>query len=88
MTAADYIGLLDWTARKIAPGKRGSTSEEAPPIFDRLRINPAAWCELVTNFGILFSLVAGQPQRVDEFRSRGRSSRFHLRSDARELLAK
>lgn len=86
MTATDYVQLLDWTSRQIMPGKRGSTPIEAPPIFDRLRIKPAAWCELVTNFGILFSLVAGQPHRVDEFRSRGRRSRFHLRSRTRTLL--
>ena len=86
MTAADYVQLLDWTARRIVPGKRGSTPIDAPPIFDRLRMKPAVWCELVTNFSILFSLIAGQPHRVDEFRSRYRGSRFHLRCTARTLL--
>ena len=86
MTTADYLQLLDWTARQIVGGKRGSTPADAPPIFARLRIKPEVWCELVTNFGILFSLVAGQPHRVDQFRSRRRRSRFHLHPTTRELL--
>ena len=87
MTAADYLQLLDWTARQVAPGKRGSTPEEVPPIFERLQIKPTAWCELVTNFGTLFSLIAGQPHRVDEYRSRHRRSRFHIPRPTRDLLA-
>ncbi len=33
--------LLDWTARQIVTGKRGATPEDAPPIFERLKIKPA-----------------------------------------------
>ncbi len=33
---------------------------------------PAAWCELVTNFGIHFSLVAGQPRHNWFFKLRRR----------------
>jgi hypothetical protein len=65
---AAYIELLDWTARQIVNGKRGVTPDDAPPIFERLKIKPTVWFELVTRFGKLFSLVAGQPHRVDEFR--------------------
>jgi len=83
---AAYVELLDWTARQIVTGKRGATPEEAPPIFERLKIKPAVWCELVTRFGKLFSLVAGQPHRVDEFRGRVRRKRYHVRQAARELL--
>ena len=42
--------------------------------LDRLKTNPAAWCELVARFGKLFSLVAGQPHRVDEFCSQVRKN--------------
>ncbi len=87
MPTAAYLELLDWTARQIVDGKRGSTPEDAPPIFERLKIKPAVWCELVTRFGKLFSLVAGQPHRVDAFRSRFRKKRYHLRQAARELLS-
>ncbi len=86
MPAAAYMELLDWTARQIVNGKRGATPEDAPPIFERLKIKPAVWCELVTRFGKLFSQVAGQPHRVDEFRGRLRKKRYRLRQAARELL--
>ncbi|MDX1930221.1 MAG: hypothetical protein SFV81_27080, partial [Pirellulaceae bacterium] len=39
--------LLDWTARQVVTGKRGATPEDAPPIFERLKIKPAVWLELV-----------------------------------------
>jgi REP element-mobilizing transposase RayT len=87
MSSADYVQLLDWTARQLAAGKRGSTPMEAPAVFDRLQIKPVVWCDLVTNFGRLFSLIAGQPHRVDAFRSLKRRGRFHLRRAARQLLA-
>ena len=85
--AAAYMELLDWTARQIVTGKRGATPEDAPPIFERLKIKPAVWCELVTRFGKLFSLVAGQPRRVDEFRGRLRKKHYHVRQAARDLLS-
>ena len=45
------------------------------------------WCELVTRFGKLFSLVAGQPHRVYAFRSQLRKNRYHVRQADRELLS-
>jgi hypothetical protein len=86
MTVSDYVALLDWTARQTVPGKRGSTSAEAPPILERLRLSPTAWCELVRDFGRLFSTVAGHPRTVDGARSRGGRRRFHLTSRVRELF--
>ena len=86
MPAAAYMELLDWTARHIVTGKRFSTPEDAPPLLERLKIKPAVWFELVTQFGKLFSLVAGQPHRVDDYRSRLRRRRYHVRQAARELL--
>ena len=87
MPTAAYMELLDWTARQIVTGKRGATPEDAPLIFERLKITPTVWCELVTRFGKLFSLVAGQPHRVDEYRGRLRKKRYHVRQAARELLS-
>ena len=86
LTETDYLQLLDWTSRQIALGKRGSPPSEAPPIFERLRIEPVAWCRLVSNFGSLFSLVAGRPSRVDAHRSRIRRHRFNLPAQTRQLL--
>ena len=79
--------LLDWTARQIVTGKRGATPEDAPLIFERLKITPTVWYELVTRFGKLFSLVAGRSHCVDEFRGRLRKKLHHVRQAARELLS-
>ncbi len=87
MTTADYLQLLDWTARQIVPGKRGSTPVDLPPIFQRLQISSEAWCELVRDFEKYFSLVAGMPENVDNYRSRVSQRSFELRPSARDLLA-
>jgi len=88
MTTLEYIELLDWTARQIAPGKGGKTPQDAPPIFERLKlgISAATWSEMVSNFGRLFKLVAGRPQAVDSHRSRRRHRRFAMSQSARQLL--
>lgn len=87
LTAAEYVQLLDWTARQLVPGKVGATPADAPSIFERLHLRRDVWCELVRNFGSYFSLVAGRVQCVDEYRSRTRRQRFHLKRRTRELLA-
>ena len=81
-----YLELLDWTARQLAPGKHGFTPQDTPPFFDRLTIEPAAWCKLVSRFGKLFFQVAGHPQTVDSTRTRSGNHRFHLPRATRELL--
>ncbi|MEZ6138196.1 MAG: hypothetical protein R3C53_25205 [Pirellulaceae bacterium] len=86
MTSAAYLDLLDWTARQIAPGKRGATPNETPAIFERLGISAEVWCELVSGFGRLFSVVAGRPQSVDDHRSLRRRQRSYLKQTTRELL--
>ena len=53
--------LLDWTTRQIVTDKRGATPEDAPPLQVRLKIKPTLCYKWVTQFGKLFSLVAGQP---------------------------
>jgi len=86
ISVADYLELLDWTARQTVPGKRGSTPADAPPILERLQVSATTWCELVSNFGRLFSTVAGHPRIVDSTRSRRGHRRFHLTARIRELL--
>ena len=87
MSTADYLSLLDWTARQTRSGKRGSTPTHLAPVFDRLGITAEIWCRLVKDFGKLFSVVAGQPQRIDEHRSKSNSRRYRTRQETRELLA-
>ena len=43
---ADYLELLDWTARRNVPGKH-RTAAGVPPILVRLGLDRATWCELV-----------------------------------------
>ena len=83
----EYLQLLDWTARDIVAGKRGSTPEHVPPILARLSLGPNTWTWMVRNFGRLFFHVAGQPRTVDQYRSPVRQRRFHVRGEARQLLA-
>ena len=46
-------------------------------IIERLKIESEVWCELVSGFGRLFSLVAGRPDHIDNYRSGKRGCRFH-----------
>jgi hypothetical protein len=87
MSVVDYLALLDWTARQTAPGKCGSTPVDSPPILERMKLSPTVWCELVSDFGRLFSTVAGHPRIVDGSRSRHGRRRFHLTGRLRELFA-
>ncbi len=87
MSTADYLSLLDWTARQTQTGKRGLTPRQFAPLFDRLRISAEIWCRLVKDFGKLFSVMAGQPQRIDEHRSKDSSRRYRARQETRELLS-
>ncbi len=86
MPVEDYLELLDWTARQIAPGKRGGTPTGLPPILVRLGLDTATWCELVSDFGQLFCSVAGHPEGVDSMRRPRTHRRYPPRRRARELL--
>ena len=87
MSVEDYVALLDWTARQPVTGKRGVTPADKPAILERLGLESDVWCELVRDFGTLFSLVAGRPAAIDQARTRGRQARFHTRPRTRELLS-
>jgi len=86
MPIEDYLELLDWTARQVVPGKRGSTPSSLPPVLARLGLDAACWCELVSDFGRLFCSVAGRPECIDSMRCHRTQRRYHLRRRARELL--
>jgi hypothetical protein len=86
MSLEDYLLLLDWTARQSVAGKRGKTPECVPPILKRLGIAQTSWCELVSDFGKLFSCVAGKPTVVDSLRTPHGHRRMYLRRRARELM--
>jgi hypothetical protein len=89
MSTADYLQLLDWTARQLRTDQRGVTPQHFVPLFDRLGISAEVWCKLVKDFGRLFSVVAGQPHRIDEHRStsKGSTHRYRTRRSTRELMS-
>jgi hypothetical protein len=86
LSLVDYLQLLDWTARQVAPGKRGVTPRAAPVVLRRLGLEATAWTELVRDFGKLFAAVAGHPSTVDSMRSHLTPRRFRVRQRVRELL--
>ena len=77
------------SSRHLAPVElqRGSTPKQFAPFFDRLGISAEFWCRLVKDFGKLFSVVAGQPQRIDEHRSKGSAGRYRTRQETHALLS-
>jgi hypothetical protein len=46
----DYLALVDWTGRMLRDDKRGSISENVPPILVQLNIDPKHWCYLSQHF--------------------------------------
>jgi hypothetical protein len=89
LSQGDYLELLDWTARQVAPGKRGTTPPSTPSLFQRLSgklPTATAWVELVQDFGKLFATVAGHPQTIRATRSRISGFPHRMRPRIRELL--
>jgi hypothetical protein len=87
LSTAEYLELLDWTARQMRSDKRGATPASAAPLFERLGIDERSWCELTKNFGRLFSSVAGKPTVIDGTRSRKRGQRYNIPAKTRQLLS-
>ena len=85
MTLAEYILLLEWTARQLAPGKSGVTPEETPSILERLKISREIWLELMTDFDKIFSHAAGRPETLDSSATPS-NGRYYMSCSARELL--
>ncbi len=79
MSTADSLSLLDWTSRQCQPGKSGWTQQQLAALFERLEVNAEIWCCLVRDLGKLFSIVAGQPHRIDDHRSKTVSHRCRVR---------
>jgi len=87
MSDRAYLELLDWTARQSAPGKRGLTGDDQPPILARLGLPGSIWLKMVAEFGKLFPTMAGLPHHVEGVRSRKRGLRYHVPIAARELFS-
>lgn len=59
LSAADYLQLLDWTGRAIAPGKRGRIAHDAPAILSLIDRDAKRWTARVEGFGSGWARAAG-----------------------------
>lgn len=55
----DYLELVDWTGRQLRADKRGHIPEAAPPILDRLAIEPRHWLYMSRRFESRFKGLVG-----------------------------
>ena len=79
MPIADYLELLDASARMVRPDKTGYTPVDVAPVFERLKLDPDYWRLQIKNFGRLFANVAGKPKDVYAMRSLISKRRFYLK---------
>ncbi len=77
MSEAEYLEILDWLARGRVVGKRGATPLSAPPVLERLGIEPTPWSAMVKEFGRAFKNVAGTAKSVSDARSRKTHRKFY-----------
>jgi len=62
----DSIELIDWTGRSIREDKRGSNSENYPPILTKLNINPDQRQKLSQQFEVHFKGFVGEALSLTE----------------------
>ena len=86
MPIADYLELLDASARQVRADKTGYTPSDVAPIFECLNLDPDYWKLQIKDFGRLFSNVAGKPKGVYEMRSLISKRRFYLKRLKPELV--
>ncbi|MGH8179233.1 MAG: transposase [Steroidobacter sp.] len=60
MSFADYLQLVDWSGRIVRADKRGSIDERAPPILERLIIDPNVWRDAMRIRGNVFGRALGK----------------------------
>mgnify|MGYP002780007220 CR=1 FL=1 len=66
ITTADYLQLLDWTGRQLAPGKRGRIIGEAPTCLHGLDRTPERWTTRVQAIGSGYWRVVGSAEQLVE----------------------
>ena len=62
ITTADYLQILDWTGRQLAPGKRGRITPDAPAILATIDHDETRWATRVAAFGNGWHRAAGSAQ--------------------------
>jgi hypothetical protein len=64
LTTADYLQLLDWTGRRLGPGKRGRIPNDAPAVLSVIDRNADRWVNRVEAFGNGWARAAGSAQAL------------------------
>ncbi|MBX3712246.1 MAG: hypothetical protein KF800_09830 [Lysobacter sp.] len=62
ITTADYLQILDWTGRQLAPGKRGRVTPDAPAILSIIDHDEKRWTARVAGFGSGWHRAVGSAQ--------------------------
>ncbi len=62
ITTDEYLQILDWTGRQLAPGKRGRISPQAPAILKTMDHDAKCWATRVAAFGGGWYHVVGSTQ--------------------------
>ena len=62
----EYLLLTDWAARQIRLDGAGKLALETPSIIERCNIQPSLWLTAATDFGKIFSTMAGSVSSVAE----------------------
>ncbi len=66
ITTADYLQLLDWTGRQLAPGKHGRIAGEVPTCLHGLDRTPERWTTRVRAIGSGYWRVVGNAEQLVE----------------------
>ena len=64
ITTADYLQLLDWTGRQLAPGKRGRITGDAPACLRNLESKPERWATRVRAVGSGYWRAVGSAEQL------------------------
>jgi REP element-mobilizing transposase RayT len=63
-TLAEYLQLVDWSGRTVRKDKRGAIDDRAPPILERLNIDPDVWQQAMQSRGNVFGRALGKLDRM------------------------
>jgi hypothetical protein len=61
----DYLELVDWTARQVRVGKRGSLDSSAPPLLERLGMQSENWFAASCHFESKFKTLVGAKNTLE-----------------------
>ena len=64
ITTADYLQLLDWTGRQLAPGKRGRITGDAPACLRAVDTDAARWTTRVRGIGSGYWRAVGSAEQL------------------------